>query len=285
MKKIVITTESACDLPGAVREDYEIRTVSMHVFFNQQHFEDDEIRGEDVFRYYDEHGRLPTTSAVNIYEYQTFFESIQKEEPGCSILHIGYSSACSGCYSSLRAAVHGREDIATVDSLQVSGGLGMVALKAAEYYRAHPRVTLEELRKVAEEVKAHVHTMFVPHTLEYLRAGGRVSNFAALAAGMLKIYPVILIREGKLMASGKLRGKFEKVLKGAYELLKQGIENEGQKRDSFIIHADRARAEFVEKMKELVRSDQYPGPTELSIAPSMCVHGGPGAIGVVLYEC
>ena len=47
---------------------------------------------------------------------------------------------------------------------------------------------------------------FIPGNLEYLKAGGRLSNAAYLGATILKLKPLIEILNGKLVATKKFRG-------------------------------------------------------------------------------
>ena len=52
---------------------------------------------------------------------------------------------------------------------------------------------------------------FFPGDLEYLKAGGRVSNAAYLAATLLGLRPLIEILDGKLVGTKKYRGSSEKI--------------------------------------------------------------------------
>ena len=52
---------------------------------------------------------------------------------------------------------------------------------------------------------------FLPDTLEYLRAGGRVSNAAYLGTSLLRLKVLINMVDGQLVASKKYRGDMDKV--------------------------------------------------------------------------
>ena len=73
-------------------------------------------------------------------------------------------------------------------------------------------MTLEALAQAVEQAVPLVVTHFVPDRLDYLAAGGRVSNPAALGAALLKIKPRIDILDGKLIAGKKYRGTMAKVV-------------------------------------------------------------------------
>ena len=70
---------------------------------------------------------------------------------------------------------------------------------------------LAEAVDVVNELIARANMCFTPANLEFLRAGGRVSNVAFLGASILNLHPCIELLDGKLMATKKYRGKMQKV--------------------------------------------------------------------------
>ena len=65
-----------------------------------------------------------------------------------------------------------------------------------------------------EEIDAKVpktRLAFLPGSLDFLRAGGRVSNMAYLGGALLKIKPCIELVEGKLVSTKKYLGNISKV--------------------------------------------------------------------------
>ena len=76
----------------------------------------------------------------------------------------------------------------------------------------HAHALIKEIDKeAAEKISASVHMCFIPDTLKFLRAGGRVSNGAAIAGELLKLHPQIEILDGYLQATKKHRGKMKKI--------------------------------------------------------------------------
>src|SRR5699024_4405682 len=67
------------------------------------------------------------------------------------------------------------------------------------------------LQAAVEELAGRTRMCFVPQNLDYLRAGGRVSNAAALISGVLNLHPAIHVTGGKLVAGRKYRGSMDKV--------------------------------------------------------------------------
>ena len=73
----------------------------------------------------------------------------------------------------------------------------------AEILNANPDMTMEEAVAAANDLISRANMCFMPDNLEFLRAGGRVSNVAFLGAKLLNLHPVIEILDGLLMATKK----------------------------------------------------------------------------------
>ena len=74
--KVVITTDSPADLSAELETRYDIHVLPLYVNLGGKSYRDGiDITTPDVFRHYDETGELPTTSAIPIGDYETFFSS------------------------------------------------------------------------------------------------------------------------------------------------------------------------------------------------------------------
>lgn len=212
MTEIIITTESGTDLSPEHAEALGIRVIPMYVIMGEETKADGSFPLEEVFSYYNRTKTIPTTSAVNPQEYIHFFRELRRQFPSADILHIAYTSFASSTYQNLQIALGELEDsrISSLDSWNVSGGISLICEKAVELL-----ATVESAEALKEALIPWVlraRVSFLPATLEYLKAGGRVSNAAYLGASLLKLKPLILIKEGKLIASKKYRGHMEKVV-------------------------------------------------------------------------
>jgi len=107
-------------------------------------------------------------------------------------------------------AAEGRDYVTIIDTKQVSAGQCAVVVGTAEALKKDPDISLEELIAVANDLMERANMCFIPDNLEFLCAGGRVSNAAYLGSRILNIHPCIEILEGKLMATVKFRGKTAK---------------------------------------------------------------------------
>lgn len=82
-------------------------------------------------------------------------------------------------------AGEGRERFVAIDTKSVAAGQAAVVLTTARYLREHPEATLEEAAAFVNGLIGKIRMGFIPGDLDYLRAGGRVSNAAYLGAKIL----------------------------------------------------------------------------------------------------
>lgn len=89
MKRVVITADSAADLPRNVADRYNIEIMPMYVVINGEEKKDGaEITAHEIFDFADNTGEIPKTSAVSPGEYSDFFERFIKE--GSSVVHLSF---------------------------------------------------------------------------------------------------------------------------------------------------------------------------------------------------
>ncbi len=96
------------------------------------------------------------------------------------------------------------------DTKQFPQGSAMV-IAVAELLRSTPIGRWQKQSARREDLIARAKMCFMPENLEFLRAGGRVSNVAFLGAKLLNLHPVIEILDGKLVANEKISRKMKKV--------------------------------------------------------------------------
>lgn len=286
MGKIVLTTESGADLSKEQCERHHILTVPFGLNFPDKTVDDGQIPVQEIYDFYKETKTIPKTNAVSPYQYAEFFRAASEANPGCEIIHIGYSSACSCSFQNATIGVRDLADtdvkVHLIDALNVSGGLGNMTLKAAEIVAEHPEDTAEELVEKIRPYVKKTRTSFVPNTLEFLLAGGRVSNAAAIGATILRLKPRIDIIDGELIATKKYRGKMDKV---AFRLIDDFLEGRNfDMRRIYLFYAEGADLELVERMRQYLEEKGFAHVQAGELGCVMTVHGGRGAIGISATE-
>ena len=167
----------------------------------------------------------------------------------------------------------------SVDTKHVSVGQGAVVLSVAKWLRENPQATVEEAAQAAREFAAKTQMCFIPKNLDYLRAGGRVSNAVALVGNLLNLHPLIEIIDGKLIAGKKYRGNVKKLIPG---LIREFSEKHNLNKDHiYFIHSPYLEEDVKEAAEAAAKSLGFRHVTWMKTGCVITCHSGPGAFGIV----
>ena len=278
MNPILLMAESGSDITPEVAQKYGVTIVPMHVAFGGETRDDGSFPVTEMFAHYANTRDLPRTSGCTPNDFEIVFDRLQAEHPGQPILHLAYS-ACTTCsMQSGIIAADGREGIHFVDTKQVSAAQGAVVIAMAEYLRENPEATIEEAVRKAEEISGRVRMGFFPGDLDYLRAGGRVSNAAYLGAKLLSLHPLIEILDGKLMSTKKYRGSMAKVVS---KLTDEYSENLNPAQPLYLIYGAGLNEKIMADVESIVRSKGFERFSWVQTGCVIAAHSGPGAFGIV----
>ncbi|HAD18911.1 MAG: DegV family EDD domain-containing protein [Lachnospiraceae bacterium] len=281
MKDIIISTESGSDLPQALISRYGFQVIPMHVILNSESHPDGLLPVEKIYEYYETTGKVPTTSAVNTSEYQEFFTRIRQEHPGCVIYHLAYSSTASSTYSNCSHAIRKFEDIYLIDTKSVSGGCTAHLVNTWKLIQQQ-KDTVSDYGALAAQIQALADRTvchFIPGTLEYLKAGGRVSNAQYLGATLLNLKPLIEIDpDGRLITTKKYRGSMARV---ARRFLSDFTEKYNLKRDClYLMFSKGLDQSILDYMKEFAYASGFESCEYVMTGGVISCHSGRGAIGL-----
>lgn len=281
MLNIILTTESGSDIPQTMADELDVRIIPMHVILGDKTYPDCSIPVSDCFDFFRQTKKMPTTSAVNPQEYALFFLKLRKEYPDADIIHIAYSSAASSTWQHAKIALEdlGDRRIYLVDSKTVSGGIALLLWKAAHLIKSaeNAEAAVREIHRLIEREE----TAFLPDTLEYLCAGGRVSNAAYFGTSLLRLKIQIHINGGRLVASRKYRGHMGKV---AFQFLEEFVSGRETDREAVMVfYTSGFPASLLEQMKQRCRAMGFQHVLESEIGCVISCHGGPGAVGLAAF--
>lgn len=279
MHKIQITCDSACDLSPELYEKYHIEAVPMGISLGDDFGLDGvDYTTADIFDFVSRTGQLPKTSAVPVGQYMDVFGKYT--EQGIRVIHISLSSELSSSYQNACIAAQSMENVAVIDSRNLSSGAGHLALLAAEL--AESGKAAEEITAILEEKKQKLDVSFVLQTLDYLHKGGRCSGVAAFGANLMKLRPEIEVTDGKMGVGKKYRGDLEKSVTAYIKGRLEGRTDVDLHR-IFLTHSG-VTQEAEDKMIALVKSLQ---PfDEVLVTTAGCTiscHCGPNCLGVLFF--
>ncbi len=208
-----ITTDSCADLSKDLITNRNIRVIPLQVFIENQNLKDGDISSAELFSRVQTSGSLPKTAAPAVAEFARFFDV-----PGETIF-MGISSKLSATVSNSRLALDlldAQKKVHIIDSLNLSTGIGLLALKAADI--RDQGLNAAEIVESVHQLIPKIRTSFIIDTMEYLYKGGRCTALQAIFGSVLKIRPVIEVRQdGTLGVKDKLRGGRQKGLNALFE--------------------------------------------------------------------
>ena len=283
MKKFILLAETGSDVNAELAAEYDITIVPMHVSFDAETLDDGAFPVERIVEYYQATGKLPKTSGSTPGDFEKVYDALHEAHPDAQILYLAYSSITTCSMQSGVIAAEGRDYVTIIDTKQVSAGQCNIVIAMAEILRENPDMTMVEAVKAAEDLISRANMCFMPDNLEFLRAGGRVSNVAFLGARILNLHPVIEILDGQLVATKKYRGKMTKV---AAQLVADYAEKYDLDREAclwfvYVVgFSDEVRAVVENAAKEAgFRKTRW-----IQTGGVITTHGGPAAFGLAGFS-
>jgi DegV family protein with EDD domain len=282
MNKIILLTESGSDMPENLVKLHNIQVVPMHVIMGDKSYADGSIAVTEVYDYYQRTKKVPSTSATNPEEYEELYKKVTEENPGCIIVHVGYSSKPSCSYQNSIIASEGMENVYHADALNVTGGLAAIVLKAAQLIEKHPDIQPNDLVKSIESYATKAKVSFIPGDLVYLRAGGRVSNAAYLGGTLLQLKPLIEIVNGELVSTRKYRGKIGNIVE---KYMKEYINKYPMDKEQiYLIYSLGLEDNIKQRMEQIAKEEGFKTIVWIQAGCMISSHSGPGAIGIAAFE-
>ena len=247
--KIKITADSTCDLSPALVEKYNVGIIPLTVILGDKlHHDGIDITPQDIFDYVSKTGVLPKSAAVSAEEYAEFFNEQLKQND--AVIHFNISSKASVTHgNAVTAAKQFNNKVFVVDSQALSTGQGLLVLKACDL--AEQGKSPRDIVEIINNLRSKVNTSFVPDALDYLHKGGRCSLASLMGAKVLKLHPLIDMKDGQLYAKKKYMGGHERCLKNYINDLAAEYPHYDKTR-CFITHSH-CEPEVVEKVREQVK--------------------------------
>lgn len=276
MAGVHVVTDSASDLPLALREQARIVAIPLEVRLgNHDPAELAGLSGEEFWKIALGTDALAETAAPSPGSFAEAFRAA-KAEGADGVICITISSALSATYQAARAGAEEVKDevaVRVVDSRLATMGEGLLVLHAAELAESGA-----DLDAVAAATEAAIPTIAVFGTLENLetlRRGGRIGSAQAFIGSLLSIKPVIEVRDGVVEGESKQRTRARSL-----RYLADKVAAAGPLAALSVVHA---AAQDVGDILAALGAIYPPEQTIVTaIGPVIGAHTGPGTIGVCL---
>lgn len=278
--KIIITAESTIDCPQELLNQYNIKTVPFTIILGEKEYFDGTITNEDVFAFVKQNKVLPKTSAVNYDQYKAFFERVLKEEGADAIIHFSISSGFSSAINNAKEAAKDVGGVYIVNSLSLSTGIALQAIKASEM--AASGATVDEILDEMETTVKNTQASFVLDRLDYMYKGGRCSAITLLGANLLSLKPQLSVADGSLRVNKKYLGKLDKVIK-KYCADIIAASGEVDTKHAFITYTT-ATDEMVSVARDALTERGFENIHETRAGCTVSSHCGPYTLGILFIR-
>ena len=279
----VLTTDTSCDEFKSVLDGLNVPWIPLTYTINGETFDDNFSSESEYKEFYKkiESGAMPTTSQINTFAHEEFFERVLNEKKANTIVHFSLSGGLSDTANSARKAAENytarnpKDKIYIVDTLSATQGHNLLLYEAIKL--RDKGLSAEKAYEEIEKLKTQVHAWFMVDDLLHLKRGGRVSGASAAIGTILNIKPILIIDgEGKLTVVKKAKGTAN-VLNFFLETI------EKNKTDAtcefFLVHSN-APKEIDLLKKRIEKQFPWARPRIGWLGPIIGAHCGSGLVGM-----
>jgi DegV family protein with EDD domain len=275
---VKIICDSTGDLTPDIIKQYDIGIVPLNIHFGQETFQDGITITPEVFykRLVSDHVH-PTTSAPAPGTFLELYKKLAKETDEIMVLTI--SGGISATWESAMQAknmLEGPCTVEVIDSRETCGALFLPALKAAQ--AAKQGAKLKEITAMVKDVLSRTKPYMIFDTLEYLRKGGRIGKASALLGSLLKLNPIITLKDGVIESVAKPRSW----AKAKDELFKIISESGGI--EEMVVEAATAFDQMEEMAARFSAVCSREKMHRSTVSPVIGVHSGPSVIAATILK-
>lgn len=226
---IKLIADSTCDLSDEILQQYDIKIAPLSISFEGKTYQDRvDIFPDDFYSIIENIAGEIKTAMPSPDEFLKLFDNAVSAG-ATEILCICMSSGTSGSYQSAKIAENyffeehpeTTVKIHVVDSKSMSHGSGWLILKSAQLIEKG--FTFEELVDFNESYKTNVKHFLSVDDLDHLLKSGRLTNASAFIGKILRVKPIMSMKDGKGAIVAKVRGK-KRVLSHYVQELKERID-------------------------------------------------------------
>jgi DegV family protein with EDD domain len=268
MLKIVM--DSAGEIPQEWRSEYDVDVIPVNIQFENKTYQQGvDLSNDDFYRLADSTGVIPKTSQPTPQQFVEFYQRIAQASDTILSLHV--TSKLSGTFNSAILAAQELKDklkIIPYDSGSGSAAMGFMCKEARQLDRAG--ATLQAILARLDAIRQNVNIA---------RRSGRVKALQAALDALVKIKPVIILKDGALDVGEKVRTR-QRAINRVLEIIHQRVDN--RLVNVAVVHSQSLEAakQLIMKVNETLHVNEAI-ISELSIG--IAANLGSGTIGIIAY--
>jgi DegV family protein with EDD domain len=275
---VKVVTDSCSDITPQLAQELGITVVPLYVQFGNETYRDNVDLSTEEFYHKLETSKIhPTTSTATPADFAELFTKLAEETK--EILTITLSEKFSATYA---AALQGKATVGKdcrieiIDSQAGACAQMLLVILAAQMARAG-----DNLAQIADRVRRaipRVHVRVSFDTLEYLRRGGRIGKAQAFLGGLLKVNPVVGLKDGATFPIARPRNRAQAMdflinfVKGFSRIESVAIEDATTPDDLQTL---------AERLKDVVPPERI---YRSKVGPVIGTHVGPHVLAVAVLE-
>lgn len=280
MEKIILSSDTSCDIPPELKEKYQVQLYSFRVFLDEVEYQDGvDLTPQIIFNNYAANKTLPRTAASSPLDYEEYFRSLLLH--GDAVIHISIGSGISSAFQSATlAAKEIGDSVYVIDSASLSSGLTCLLCEAGE--QIAQGATASQIAQRLLEDRNNLQVSFVIDTLTFLHAGGRCSALAAFGGNLLGLKPCIEVDNQKgaaMTTSKKYRGNSTKVLSSYIDDRIARFPN--ARKDKVFITYSSIEDGLLEQLVTQVKEYGFESVYCSTAGATITTHCGPGTLGII----
>jgi DegV family protein with EDD domain len=276
---VKIITDTTCGLPYRTLEERGIPVLPQIIIFGEESYRDDaQLDTATFLQKLRAAPALPTTAAPPPALFAAVLERLVAE--GHTIICLHPSAELSG---TIRAATVAAQefpgaDIRVVDTRSVAGPLAAMVLLADRW--AKEGIDAETILARVHDLIARQRLYFLVDTLEYLHKGGRIGGAKTLVGGLLKVKPILTVRDGRVEPFEQQRTHPRAVARLRELVLDQCPRTPDA--HLCVMQADAVR-EAQALAEDLAAELGFSEVPVYEMPPAVVVHAGPGVLGAGFF--
>ena len=281
MQKIAILTDSACDIPPELAEQYGIHIMNFTITVDGKSFEERvDFTPSQYYQMLREAQGSASTAHITMFQFLEVYQSYA-QRGYTDLIHVTINASGSATNDAAHMACRQfRQEnpdsgltVHIVDSHTYSFAYGWCLCQAAEMIAQ--RNDAKTIVSFLEHRFGQMEIALAAYTLKYIKQSGRISAAAAFAGEVLGLRPIITLIDGQSKVVQKVRGD-QKVLPALTQLMAQRMQKGAEYCVGITDYSD--PKEVTRVCKEVIG---YPPKLFFQLGSAVSTNTGPDAIGFV----
>ena len=237
MTNFQIYSDGSADIPLNIADEKNIKIIPFYISFDSENYYKElfEITRDEFFDKLINKKLFPKTSLPSIQDYIDSFTPAL--ESGTDILCFTITDTLSGSYHSALSAKeillekYASRKIHIINSWAATGAAQLMVYEACKM--RHNKINIETAYEICEKMKKDLRIMFMVGALTHLEKGGRIGKLVSLSGGILKIKPLIELKNGEINVAGVVRSR-KNGLKKLVEITNEHFIKNNENPDNYV---------------------------------------------------